>query len=303
MMHPSLPEVQMLNWFPGHMKKTLGEIRHLSRLTDVVIEVRDARIPLTCFSPVLDSACGEKKRIVLLHKASLVKSSELKAWRDKMRDESIPVLITDKNDPKSKQRIFRELREISEMLAAKFRRRDMRPPPARVLVAGLPNTGKSTVINMLLGKKRNATGNRPGITRTASLTLIRASFEIYDTPGVFPPRPESRTAALKLAAAHCIRDERLDFEELAWFLADFLAKEGKAPFVSLFSENARNENRLRQAIAELAGTPERKGKSDPSQAYRTFVRDFRSGKLGRFVLDKAETETSPEKAPVPKSSD
>ncbi len=286
-----------INWFPGHMKKAADEVRENLALVDIVVEMRDARIPESSANPMLDSLLGEKKRVVVLTKADLadpVKTSELAS-----RSGAVPVnAVTGDGIRRLRARIAELSADVNARLAARGRK----PREIRVMVVGIPNVGKSTLINKIAGKAVCRAGNKPGVTRGRQWINIGKGISLCDTAGILWPKFENREIGERLAFTGAIRDEVLRIEELASLLLKRCdIRNGAMAFYGLTSgadcgadgavdcggvtDRAKTELDLIGAVAIRRGMLLSGGEPDISKAAKLIIDDFRQGRFGRFTLD------------------
>lgn len=257
-----------IHWFPGHMAKTRKMISESLKLVDGVINLVDARLPASSQNPLLYELTGHKPTMLVLAKADLADPEKTRLWLDK--GDALAVSL---RDNKSKQQL---LDFIQGFLDGKLRKRFIRP--WRVMVVGIPNVGKSTLINLLAARRSAKVGDRPGITRTRQWIKISGDLDMLDTPGILWPKLEDRSTSYKLAAAGCIRDEILPLADVAKWLLAFLDKEYPHTL-------ERFERGGLEGVAEKMGALGKGGSLDVDKAAELFLRDFRAGRLGRITLD------------------
>lgn len=257
-----------IHWYPGHMAKTRRLISESLKLVDGVIHLADARLPKSSQNPLLYELAKNKPTLLVLAKADLADPARTRAWLK--GGDTIALSLRD-------NRIKPELLAfITEGLEKTQRRRFIRP--WRVMVVGIPNVGKSTLINLLAGRRSAKVGDRPGITRSRQWIKISAELEMLDTPGILWPKVEDRSVSVKLAAAGCIRDEILPIAEVATWLLGFLSREYPLAL-------ERFSGRDLAAVAKSMGAVSKGGDLDLEKAAILLLRDFRSGRLGRISLE------------------
>ncbi|MDD2533645.1 MAG: ribosome biogenesis GTPase YlqF [Eubacteriales bacterium] len=279
-----------VNWFPGHMAKTLREMRDQVKLVDLVIETCDARIPESSRNPELDRLLGQKPRILVLNKADLADPNQTAKWLNYYQQKNIPVLAAEGNrraslDPLRKLIIAMNQHKIDN---AKAKGRLIRP--IRVMVAGIPNTGKSTIINALTGKKAAITADRPGVTRTAKWAKSGTELELLDTPGVLWPKLGSPSSQRRLAASGAIKDDVLPLEEIAMEVLFDLSHD--------YPELIMNRYKLEQLAIEpltlMEDACRKRGcilsgnRLDLTRFAVLFLDELRGGKIGRITLERPE---------------
>jgi ribosome biogenesis GTPase A len=211
-----------IQWFPGHMTRARRQIEEKLKLIDVAIELLDARLPSSSRNPMIYEILGNKPRLVLLNKHDLADPAVTMRWVEQLATENIKVLPIDASAGTGVQQILPRCRELMAPKFELWRKKGMQPRSIRVLIVGIPNVGKSTLINRLAGRGVTATGDRPGITKGQQWIKIGKDMELLDTPGILWPRFEDPLVGLRLAATGAIRDEILHLEEIAIFVAKVL---------------------------------------------------------------------------------
>lgn len=258
-----------IHWFPGHMAKTRRLISESLKLVDGVIHLADARLPESSQNPLLYELTGNKPTMLVLAKADLADPHKTRQWLAKGG-----TLAVSLRDNKVKQELLDFIRtNLERNLRKRFAR------PWRVMVVGIPNVGKSTLINLLAGRRSAKVGDRPGITRTRQWIKISAEMEMLDTPGILWPKLEDKSVSYKLAAAGCIRDEILPIMEVAKWLLGFLGEQ----YPQALARFGKGDGLA--AVAEKMGAVSKGGSLDLDKAAELLLRDFRSGRLGRITLD------------------
>lgn len=277
-----------VSWFPGHMhkaQKRLGaEIAH----ADVVLEVRDARLPTHSGNPALAELCGDKPRLLLLNKASLADPAELKRWVEHFEHSGLPCLALDADTRKALNLIYPALAPLTDPARERFQRRGMRPPPHRLMIVGMPNVGKSTLINRIVDKKRLKTAPTPGVTRNISWVPFRDRYLLMDSPGIMLPRLEDEAAAQRLGWIGAIRDSVFGIHRLGSSLADHLLahfpQRIPTAYKITYPDDATTDAVL-TAICEARGYFTSGRAPNLTQAAELLLLDFRAGRLGRFTLE------------------
>ena len=273
-------------WYPGHMTKARRMMQENIKLIDLIIELVDARIPLSSRNPDIDEMGKNKARLIVLNKADLAEEKRNDEWVEFFKEKGYSaVKVNSKNGGgiKSIQSVIQEAcREKTE----RDRRRGILNRPVRAMVAGIPNVGKSTFINTLAGKACTKTGNKPGVTKGKQWIRLNKSVELLDTPGILWPKFEDQTAALKLAFIGSIKDEILQTEELAAELIRFLEKEYAGVIGRKYSvEPAEDPYECLRRIAESRHCLVRGSELDTEKASALLLDDFRNGRLGRITLE------------------
>ena len=213
--------MENINWYPGHMKKTRELIRENLRMVDAVIEVIDARIPLSSRNPLIHEILGEKPRIIALNKQDLADEEMSRRWADHLRGEGASVVLLNSNSGEGVKELFRTLKEMDrqrQQSSAVNR-------PFRLMIVGVPNVGKSSLINRMSGRKSAQTGDRPGVTRGKQWIRLTGGMQLLDTPGILWPKFEDPKAGLNLAFCGSIKDEIMDMPTLGMELIGYLAEQ------------------------------------------------------------------------------
>ena len=290
-----------INWYPGHMARTLRELSGIIGQVDVVAEITDARIPISARNRNLDKVCGDKPRILILNRADQADRAETARWLAHFRRAGLAALSC---DAKSGNGVKAFAPAVRGILAEKLARRESKGVgnlAVKVVVVGIPNVGKSSFINRVTGRKPARTEDRPGVTRQLNWIRLREGLDLLDSPGLLPPRLEPAIAARHLASTGAVRDEVVDTEELsAWLLAELACK---APDAVKDCADAELLARAGAAFREGAGEAPvlggealedfcrrrgflmRGGAADTERGSRILLDEFRAGKLGRITLE------------------
>lgn len=277
-----------VQWFPGHMAKAKREIAANLPLVDLVLEVRDARIPESSRNPDLSRLIGNKNRIVLLNKNDLADLSATARWQDWFGRNGMDTLPVDARSGAGFDRLTAVLRERSRIMRDVMKSRGRLPRNLRLLILGIPNVGKSTVINRLAGRKAARTGDMPGITRGKQWISLPGELELLDSPGLLPPKIGDPVTGLHLALIGTIREELVSIEDLAHELLSVLAESYPAGLRDRYGELCAPEEEpgLLGSIAQKKGCLQSGGRPDYMRAARLVLDDFRSGKMGRITLER-----------------
>lgn len=285
---PDLSKIQTLQWFPGHMKKAERLIQENLKLVDLVIEVLDARIPLSSQNPMLKNLLGDKPRLSALAKSDLACAAETKAWLEKFRAEGITAVAVDAVKGAGIKNLIAEAKTLAEEKTHKFVKHGAKPRSARAMIVGIPNVGKSSLINKLAGANHTKIENRPGVTRAKQWIKIDAGLDLLDTPGILYPKFEDQEVALKLAWTFAISDEIYDLEPVVCLLLETLAEKNPAGLIERYKISeplAENGHELFEQIGFKRGCIRRGGLLDVEKTARMILSEFRAGKLGRVTLD------------------
>ena len=279
-----------LQWFPGHMAKTRRMIQDNLKLVDVVIELVDARLPLSSRNPDVDKIIGSKPRIVVLNKADIADNSLTMKWLNYFKDKNIEAISANSQTGKGLKKELDNAIEI--VLADKFKRdetKGIQRHAVKMMVIGIPNVGKSSFINRLSGRAAAKTGDRPGITQTKQWIRIAGKYELLDTPGILWPKFENEDDAKKIALTGGIKDEILDVEDLAYELLGYLKQSYMDSLLKTYnlndSDSELNKYELLESIGRKRGCVISGGEVDTFRTANIIISDFRSAKLGRITLE------------------
>ena len=275
-----------INWYPGHMKKTRELIEGHLKKVDLVLEVIDARIPVSSKNPVIDSIVLDKPRITVFNKADLSDPKETKKWLKSYREQGISAVAVNSLSGEGFPALYKGMEGLRDL---KNKDRLVKRP-FRIMVVGIPNVGKSSLINRLVKRKGTATGNRPGVTRGKQWLLMDNGMELLDTPGILWPKFTHRKTGLALGFLGSIKDEILDTENLALELIKELMKIKPEVLGDRYRIETENMTPLEvmEAIAENRGYLRKAEGVDYERTARTVLDEFRKGKLGRITLEPLE---------------
>lgn len=276
--------IESINWYPGHMKKTRELISENLKLVDMVIEVIDARIPVSSRNPIIDEIVGSKPRIVLLNKSDLSDSMQNKAWSEHFESQGyygMPMNCMSGSGVK-------ELFKLLEKLKSQKNKEQIRNKPFRLMIVGVPNVGKSSLINRMTGKKSTKTGDRPGVTKGKQWLTLSNGMQLLDTPGILWPKFEDPKAGLDLAFCGSIKDEILDTATLALELIKVLQTEYPQELAARYKLDEISCDALEtmESIAVKRGWILSGKRIDYERCGRTLLDEFRAGLIGRITLEK-----------------
>ena len=275
-----------INWYPGHMKKTKEEIEKNLKLVDIVLEIIDARIPESSRNPMLDDILGDKPRLIIMNKVDLSDPKENQKWINKFKNDGIVALPMNSKERINVNKIYDIARGI---LADKFKKHEEKEidnPLIRMMIVGVPNSGKSTFINNVAQRKGARVGNRPGVTQTKQWIKTNSNLQLLDTPGVLWPKFDDRTG-LHLSYTNAIKDEIVNIEDLTLYFLKEIAKEYPDNLEERYGIDPTMEAiDIYEAIAKKRGAIITGGDFDYTRTATIILNDFRSGKLGRITLEK-----------------
>ena len=285
-----MTENMNIQWYPGHMTKTRRQIEADLKQVDAVCEIVDARIPMSSRNPDIDSICGSKPRIIVLNRMDLADPAATRKWRDYFRSRGMAVLAT---DCKSRQGISDFTPAARIACAEKLERDAARGMnrPLRVMVVGIPNVGKSTLINQISGRKGAKAENRPGVTRGKQWVTVDSGLQLLDTPGILWPKFEDPQVGMMLAFTGAVKEGVIDLEELACRLMELLQKYYPQVLQERYKVEAQ-PGTPGYELLELAGRKRgfllRGGEVHTERMAKVLMDEFRSGKLGKVTLERPE---------------
>ena len=271
------------------MAKTRRAIAANLKLVDAVVELIDARTPMSSRNPEIDSLTAKKPRIVLLNKCDLADANATSAWVNYFKNENVTALAVDCKSGKGLNKLMPTLKAtVLKELMDKRERSGMVGAPIRLMILGIPNVGKSSLINMLAGGKRAKVEDRPGVTRTKQWVKLQDNTELLDMPGVLWPKFEDQSAAVRLAFTGAISDDILDIETLAMKLLSFLAESYPQSLIDRYKiefDESDDGLSLLEKVGKKRGMVISGGEINTERAAITVLDEFRSGKLGRITLE------------------
>ena len=279
----------VLNWYPGHMAKTKREIKEKIGLIDIVFEVLDARIPLSSKNKDIDDIIKNKTRVIVMTKKDLCDLSETKKWKDYYEKLGYKVILTDLVHDGNLNEILSVTNEIANSMNAKRKEKGLKPRKVRILILGVPNVGKSTLINRLVKKKATNVGNKPGITKNLEWIRINKDLELLDTPGILWPRLEGKNMSLNLASMTAIKEEILNREDVAIYIIQKM--------LEFYSEQFKARYKLDDSFDEIVPILDHIAKNigaiknediDYEKVYITILKDLRNGYIGGVTFDRYE---------------
>ena len=276
-----------INWYPGHMKKTSDSIKENLKKVDVVLELIDARAPKASENPMIPELIGDKPRILIFNKGDLADPRENNRWMDYYKSKKINVVSVNSNTGKGIGDLLDEVDTVMEEKREKNKEKGIISKQVRAMIIGIPNVGKSTLINSLASRKSAKTGNKPGITRTNQWIKVENRMLLLDTPGVLWPKFESEELALNLAYIGSIKDEVIPKDDVALKLIEKLGREYPKLLEERFNISLK-ENPLEnmEEIAKKRGAIMRGNEIDYSRVTDIILDEFRKGTIGRITLEK-----------------
>ena len=283
-----------INWYPGHMKKTREAIQKNLSLVDVVFELLDARIPYSSQNPVIDSIVKDKPRIIILNKSDLANDKANSLWQNHYRDSDVPSILFNSLSGKGVENILKLASEVLKDKRKSYEDRGVINRPIRAMILGIPNVGKSTLINTLSGRKGTRTGNKPGITKVNQWIKIKGSLELLDTPGILWPKFEEEVVGLNLAFTGAIKDEILDTETLALKLIEVLMNIAPESLMKRYNIELQNATPLEimESIANRRGCILKRGEFDYTKTSNIVLDEFRKGVIANITLELPKSRVS-----------
>ena len=279
-----------IHWYPGHIAKAERALKEKLNLVDVVIEVLDARIPISSSYNDIKKLLGDKPRLLLLNKSDLVDKEELKRWVKILAEEtSCPVLSVDTKSFKCVPQIEKIVQKLSEPRIQAIMAKGLLRRPARVVVVGLPNVGKSSIINKLTKSSKTKVGAKAGVTRQQQWVRINPNIDLLDTPGIIPMKQDDQMKAKKLAFVNSVSENAYSVELVAKELLDLVSQNEK--YAQIFKDYYGVENLTVKDIAIKRNWLRNSAEPDTERCAGYIMKDFRDGKIGKFILDKFEEDS------------
>ena len=275
-----------IHWYPGHIAKAERQLKEKLNLVDVIIEVRDARLPLSSSYANIEKLLGDKPRLLLLNKADLVDKGELAKWCEYLKDNTkCPVIVTEAKGNNELSAVVKTAVELSEPKIQALLAKGLVRRPARAMVVGMPNVGKSSVINKLTKSSKTKIGAKAGVTRQQQWVRINPKLDLLDTPGIIPTRQDDQLQATKLAFVSSVSENAYSPEPVAKALLEMLGTGNNAAFVK---EYYKTDELTLEAIAASRNWIIRGDNPDTERTAIYVLKDFREGRLGKIILDEME---------------
>lgn len=277
-----------IQWYPGHMTKTKRMMAENISLVDIVIELLDARIPQSSKNPDIDILANNKFRIIVLNKSDLADETKTKEWVSYFGEKGYRVILADSVTGKGLKDITEISRELMKEKLERLKKRGRIFVPVRAMIVGIPNVGKSTLINKFVGRATARTGDKPGVTRGKQWVKIKKDFELLDTPGILWPKFDDEAVGMKLAFTGAVKDDILDSYTLGVNLIGFLRRlypeALKERYNIDYDENDSNDDIMRK-IGMARGFKIKGGEVDLDRSANILIDEFRAAKLGKFTLE------------------
>ncbi|OZU90338.1 ribosome biogenesis GTPase YlqF [Virgibacillus indicus] len=276
-----------IQWFPGHMAKARREVEEKLKLVDFVMELVDARAPLSSQNPMLQQVLQTKSKMIVLMKKDLADDRETEKWITYFKERDIPAIAINVNDKSDIKRVIQLAKELGQEKMDKLLKKGIQPRPARAMIVGIPNVGKSTLINRLANKKIAKTGDRPGVTKQQLWIKVKKDFELLDTPGILWPKFEDEIVGYRLAAIGTIKDQLLSLQDITAFVISYLQQNYPERMEERFHISRDMEDMLEifEVIGKLRGALESGGNVNFDKVSDIVIRDLRTGRLGKITLE------------------
>lgn len=276
-----------IHWYPGHIAKAERKLKEQLSLVDAVIEVVDARLPKSSMYDNITGLLKDKPRLILLNKSDLTDKNELKKWISSLEEKyNAPIFLSDAKNSKDLNKIVKKAVELSEPRIQAIMKKGLLRRPARVMVVGMPNVGKSSIINKLTRSSKTKTGAKAGVTRQQQWVRINPQLDLLDTPGIIPMRQDDQNAALKLAFVNGVSENAYSNEPVAQDLLDMLDEKYSSvvrAYYGIEEDELTLDNIALKRNWIISG-----GSPDVTRTAAYVLRDFREGKIGKFILDDFE---------------
>ena len=272
-----------IQWFPGHMSKARRQVQENLKFVDFVTVLVDARLPLSSQNPMLTKIVGDKPKLMILNKVDLADPVATKEWQDYFESKGIKTLAINSKEQSTVKKVTDAAKSLMADKITRQKERGIQIETLRTMIIGIPNAGKSTLMNRLAGKKIAVVGNKPGVTKGQQWLKTNKDLEILDTPGILWPKFEDEEVALKLALTGAIKDQLLPMDEVTIFGLNYFKEHYPAVLQGRFKQMDL-EQEAPEIIMEM--TQKLGFREDYDRFYQLFVKDVRDGKLGRYTLDR-----------------
>ncbi|GAB2563681.1 ribosome biogenesis GTPase YlqF [Gracilibacillus alcaliphilus] len=277
----------VIQWFPGHMAKAKREVQEKLKLVDFVIELVDARAPYSSQNPLLQQILNQKPKMMVLMKKDLADPEMTNRWLAHFAEQGMMAIAVDVNQRQDIQHVIMTAKEMAREKMERLQKKGVRPRPARAMIIGIPNVGKSTLINRLAQKKIAKTGNKPGVTKNQQWIKVKKDFELLDTPGILWPKFEEEMVGLRLAAIGTIKDQLLPKEDVAAFIIQYMQTVYPDKLQERYDITAAQSEMVVvfEAIGSKRGCLEAGGSVNYEKTAEVILQDIRSGHFGELTLE------------------
>lgn len=281
--------MQFIHWYPGHIAKAERKLKEQLNLVDVVVEVADARIPLSSMYPDVKRLIGEKPRLIIFNKTDAAEIEKTKKLVEKIKAETgCSILYTSSTDNRDITKIVNKIADLSQPAITKLIKKGLLPRPARAMVIGMPNVGKSSIINKLIKKTKTKTGAKAGVTRQQQWVRINPRVDLLDTPGIIPVKQVEQEIALKLAFVDSIGENAYDLESISVEFLKLMLNKYPSVIKNRYGIEEQEEEITLETIAVKRNLIGQNSKPDTLRAASMLMNDFRDGRLGKLTLDDEE---------------
>lgn len=284
-----------IQWYPGHMTKTIRMMKESISLVDIVIELLDARIPYSSKNPDIDKLAENKKRIIILNKVDLADDSQTKEWCSYFEEKGFKVILVNSVSGKGLKDIITVSKDLMAEKLERLRKRGRIFVPVRAMIVGIPNVGKSTLINKFVGKSTAKTGDKPGVTRGKQWVKIKKDFELLDTPGILWPKFDDENVGINLAITGAVNDDILDLYTLSVKLIDKLRENYPNCLSERYKIDINDEDKSEEILIKIGtarGFKIKGGEIDLTRTSSILIDEFRGGKLGKITLEATDKTPS-----------
>ena len=282
--------MSQIQWFPGHMAKARREVTEKLSMIDVVIELLDARIPDSSRNPLIDEITKGKRKVIVLNKADLADPQMTKLWINRLSSDDTPVIAVDAQHNKGINQLQQVIQKMMAPYFEEQKKKGVKPRSIRLMIIGIPNVGKSTLINRFVGKNQAQTGNKPGVTKQQRWLKINRDFELLDTPGILWPKFEDPLVGKKLAISGAIKDSLLHMDDLAIYLIDYMREFYPEALQKRYNLTPQQMETLTSPDLLLQITKNMNLRDNYDEASLRMLIDFRQSRLGNITLDRPEDE-------------
>lgn len=279
-----------IQWFPGHMTKAKRMMEDQIKLVDVVVEMLDARIPRSSTNPMLMQVIGSKPKVIALNKTDMADPVQTEAWLNKLKNSGFPVCKVDCSSGKGVKQMVALVQQAAKPVIDKWVKKGLRQRSVRVMIVGIPNVGKSTLINRLVGRNKVVAADRPGVTRGQQWVTIAKGLELLDTPGVLWPKFEDPEVGFCLACTGAIKEDVFDRQDAVELLVERLIIRYPDALKNHYKIDFSAEDGVVAVLEKIAvarGCIKGGGVLDLDKVYQLVLREFKSGKMGSYTLDEA----------------
>lgn len=281
--------MQFIHWYPGHIAKAERKLKEQLNLVDIVVEVADSRIPMSSMYPDVKKLIGEKPRLIIFNKSDAADMEKTKKIVEKIKAETgCSILYTSNTDNKDIPKIVNKIADLSRPAITKLIKKGLLPRPARAMIIGMPNVGKSSVINKLIKKTKTKTGAKAGVTRQQQWVRINPRIDLLDTPGIIPVKQVEQEKALKLAYVDSIGENAYNLESIAVEFLKLMIEKYPDVIKNRYNFEEEAEEISIEKIAVKKNLLGQNSRPDILRAASMLMNDFRDGRLGKLTLDDAE---------------